>query len=89
MINLIFVAGLAVFFVDLGASVPLPALTVLWLSLPLVGLPISAATVFFAAAAWRNGWWTRRERVGYSALATAAVAFIVFLGYWRLLGFHY
>jgi hypothetical protein len=34
-------------------------------------------------------WWTARERVGYAAVTAVAVAFIVFLNYWKLLGVRY
>jgi CubicO group peptidase (beta-lactamase class C family) len=33
----------------------------------------------FAITAWRERWWTRRERVAHSALAMFAVVFMVFL----------
>jgi hypothetical protein len=43
----------------------------------------------FAARAWIAGWWTRRERLGYSAVAALSVAFMTFLKYWKLLGMRY
>jgi len=88
--NLIFVGGLVVFFRGLGtASKPFPFPVVLWLSLPLVSVVVTALLPGFAATAWREGWWTRRERLGFSAFAALSVAFMTFLNYWKLLGIRY
>ena len=76
--NLAFVVGLALVLREFGSITPLPLPIVLWLSLPA-----------FAGRAWSKQWWTRGERVGYSTLAVFAAAFIVFLNYWKLLGFRY
>jgi hypothetical protein len=43
----------------------------------------------FAVIAWREGWWTRRQRVSFSAFAALSVAFMTFLNYWKLLGIRY
>jgi CubicO group peptidase (beta-lactamase class C family) len=50
---------------------------------------ITALLPGFAALAWHEAWWTRRARIGYSAFTTLAVLFLVFLNYWKLLGFRY
>ena len=84
--NLAFVMGLAIYLRDLGATLPLPLPLVLWLMLPLVSMMVTALLPVFAAKAWREQWWTRAERLGYSALVVCAVTFIVFLNYWKLLG---
>jgi len=89
VVNLVFVAGLVIFFRNLGETVPLPVAAVLWLALSLVSLAITAIVGILAAAAWRYEWWTRGERARYSVLAIAAVSFITFLNYWKLLGFRY
>jgi CubicO group peptidase (beta-lactamase class C family) len=87
--NLAFVAGLAIFFRDLGSTTPLPLPVVVWLSLPLVSVVATALLPACAAWAWRERWWTRGERLGYSTFVVAAVAFLVFLNYWKLLGIRY
>lgn len=88
--NLMFVGGLVVFFRGLGtASRPLSVPFVLWLSLPLVSVVVTALLPGFAAMAWREGWWTRGERVGFSAFAALSVAFTTFLNHWKLLGIRY
>jgi CubicO group peptidase (beta-lactamase class C family) len=88
--NLIFVGGLVVFFRGLGtASKPFSLPVVLWLSLPLVSVVVTALLPGFAATAWRDVWWTRRERLVFSAFAALSVAFMTFLNYWKLLGIRY
>ena len=86
--NLMFVAGLAMFFRELGtASRPLPLTIVLWLSLPLASIVVTALLPGFAIAAWREGWWTRSERLAFTTFVGMATAFMIFLNYWKLLGF--
>lgn len=88
--NLLFVGGLVVFFRGLGtASKPFSLPVVLWLSLPLVSVFVTALLPAFAAIAWREAWWTRRERLGFSAFAALSVVFMTFLNYWKFLGIRY
>ena len=89
LVNLMFVGGLMVFFRGLGASIPLPLPVVLWLSLPLASVAVTALLPAFAAAAWRESWWTRGERLGFSTFVALSVAFMTFLNYWKLLGIRY
>ena len=90
LLNIAFVAGLPIFFGAFRASAPLPPpVLVSWLALPLASVAVTALLPGFAAIAWREGWWTRRERLGFSALATICVAFMTFLNYWKLLGIRY
>jgi CubicO group peptidase (beta-lactamase class C family) len=89
LVNITFAGGLIVLFMDLGASVPLPLPTKLWLALPMVALVLTVLVVPLVGAAWRSDWWRFRERVSYSAMVAASIAFMVFLNYWKLLGFNY
>jgi CubicO group peptidase (beta-lactamase class C family) len=90
LLNIAFVAGLPIFFGAFRASTPLPSpLLVSWLALPLTSVAATALLPGFAAIAWREGWWTRRERLGFSALTALSVLFMTFLNYWKLLGFKY
>ncbi len=88
-LNLVFIVGLPIFIRDLGAITPLPLPIVLWLSLPMVSITVTALLPAFAASAWWRQWWTRGERLRYSIFVVLAVAFMTFLNYWRLLGFRY
>ena len=87
--NLLFLLLLGPSLRELGAVTPLPWPIVLILSLPLLSLVATALLPGFAARAWSAGWWTRRERLGYSAFAAMSVAFMTFLNYWKLLGIRY
>ena len=87
--NLAFISGVAVLFRDFGRITPLPLSIVLLLSLPLISLAATLALPYFAMMAWRNEWWTRSRRVGYSIFVACALAFMVFLNHWKLLGFRY
>jgi CubicO group peptidase (beta-lactamase class C family) len=87
--NLLFLTALAPSLRELGAVTPLPWPQMLIMSLPLVSLVATALLPGFAARAWIAGWWTRRERLGYSAVAVLSVTFMTFLNYWKLLGIRY
>ena len=69
--NLLFLAALASSLRALGAVTPLPWPMLAVLSLPLVSVAATALLPGFAARAWMAGWWTRRERLGYSTFAVA------------------
>jgi CubicO group peptidase (beta-lactamase class C family) len=87
--NLTFVVGLVASLRELGAITPLPLPFVLLLSLPLASVAATALLAALAARAWREHWWTRGERLGYSTFVVLAVAFMAFLNYWKLLGIRY
>jgi hypothetical protein len=88
-LNLLFVTGLPIFFRNLGAVTPLPIPIVLWLSLPMLSLTVTALLPVFVARSWRQRWWTLSQRLRYSSFAILAVTFMAFLNYWRLLGLRY
>lgn len=57
--------------------------------LPVVGLLSAALTLAFVAAslsAWRDGAWSRGQRMRHVAVVGAAIAFVPWLAYWQLLG---
>ena len=89
LLNLVFMAALVPSLRELGAITPLPWPAVVLLSLPLASVAATALLPGFAARAWMDRWWTRRERLGYSTFAALSVAFMVFLNYWKLLGIRY
>jgi CubicO group peptidase (beta-lactamase class C family) len=88
-INLAFVAGFIVFGRDLGSAIPLPLPELAWLALPLASLAVTSLLPAFAAIAWKERWWTRGERLGFSTFAALSIAFLTFLNYWKLLGVRY
>jgi CubicO group peptidase (beta-lactamase class C family) len=57
------------------------------LTFPLLALPAVAASLYFAFKAWASGEWKLRQRLSYTATTLAAVAFLLVLNYWNLLGY--
>jgi hypothetical protein len=56
------------------------------LALPLLMLALTAGSLFVVARSWRQ--LRVVERVPYAAFLVAVFAFVVWLNYWNLLGFH-
>ena len=50
---------------------------------------LSAALLAFDVLAWKRSWWTLSARLLHSVYTLAALAFVAYLNYWNLLGFHY
>jgi CubicO group peptidase (beta-lactamase class C family) len=57
------------------------------LTLPLVGLALTAVAVVLAVRVWREKYWTRGSRLFHTAGVVSAVAFVWVLNYWNLLGY--
>jgi len=57
------------------------------LTLPLVGLALTAVAVVLVVRVWREAYWTRGSRLLHTAGVLSAVAFVWFLSYWNLLGY--
>lgn len=87
--NLAFIIGVIASLRELGDTIPLPARSLVLLSLPIISLALTVLLPAFALMAWRRRWWTSGERLAHSTLAAFAVIFMVFLNYWKLLGFRY
>jgi len=77
----IFAAGLN----DIAFATPKGLFGVL--TLPLIGLALTALAVVLAVRVWREKYWTRGSRVLHTAGVVAAIAFVWFLSYWNLLGY--
>ena len=89
MLNLSFVVAFASIFAagldDMVFATPKGLYVVL--TLPLIGLALTALAVVLAVRVWREKYWTRGPRLFHTAGVVAAVAFIWFLNYWNLLGY--
>jgi hypothetical protein len=59
------------------------------LILPLASALLTVCVVFFLAWEWKTSDGTRRERVFGSIFGLAALAYLWFLDFWNLLGWHY
>jgi hypothetical protein len=59
----------------------------LWL--PLVAIPLLAASMWFSIRAWTGKYWSLAGRIHYSLVTAAGLALLSWLYYWNLLGFQY
>jgi CubicO group peptidase (beta-lactamase class C family) len=88
-LNLAFIVAFAAIFAagldDLVFALPKGLYAVL--TLPLIGLVLTAAAAFLVVRVWRGSYWTRGARLLHTAGVAAAVAFVWFLGYWNLVGY--
>jgi CubicO group peptidase (beta-lactamase class C family) len=57
------------------------------LTLPLIGLALTALAVVLVVRVWREKHWTRGSRLYHTAGVVSAVAFVWFLNFWNLLGY--
>ena len=69
------------------SSSPRPRACTRVLTLPLIGLALTALAVVLAVRVWREKYWTRGARLLHTAGVVAAIAFVWFLNYWNLLGY--
>lgn len=66
-----------------------PAIIIALLCIPPITTGMSLALPTFTVVVWKNKYWSVLEQVHYSLITLAALAFIPFLVYWNLLGFHF
>lgn len=67
-----------------GSAVPFLKIV---LAIPLVAVLLTLGTLFFTFLAWVKKYWNPCQRLHYTLVALASLAFIWFLNYWNLLGF--
>ena len=88
-VNLAFVVGLVATLAagqnDLIFALPKGFYVVL--TLPLIGLALTAISLVLAPRVWRDGYWTSGARLLHTAGLASAIAFVWFLNYWNLLGY--
>jgi CubicO group peptidase (beta-lactamase class C family) len=88
-LNLVFVVAFASIFAagvnELIFAVPKGLYAVL--TLPLIGLALTALAAVLAVRVWREAYWTRGARLLHTAGVVSALAFVWFLNYWNLLGY--
>jgi len=66
-----------------------PSLLKMALWLPLLAIPLFAATAWFSIRAWNRKYWSLAGRIHYSLVSAAGLTLLGWLYYWNLLGFHY
>lgn len=72
-----------------GLLYGVPPLVTAALVLPLLAAPLVPVLLVLEVRAWREGWWSPRRRFHLTLVALGAVAFLVLLNVWNLLGFRY
>jgi len=72
---------------ELMAGVP-PILKIS-LVLPLLAAVLGIGVLIFTAMAWAKRYWTRCHRLHYTLVLLAGLAFLWFLNFWNLLGWHF
>lgn len=87
VLNLMFVAGNAMFGEQLVFGIPVVYKVVLGLGVLSALLTVGA--LFYAVLAWKERCWSTGFRVYYTLVMVAAVAFVWFLHHWNLLGWRY
>jgi len=66
-----------------------PPLLKIVLVLPIISALLTIGALFFTYVAWKNKYWSVCGRVHYTLVALASLAFLWFLIYWKLLGYHF
>ena len=89
VLNLIFVVGFCLMLVQALDTALIPDGVYYLLALPVISLLLTAGVVTVEAWAWRRGVVTWGGKVFGTLVCLAAVAFMYFLNYWNLLGWHY
>lgn len=95
LLNLLFVALLVPTLIvdnqggDIKTLYGLPPILAGSLVIPLLTTALAAILIVFAVLAWKRRYWSLGERIHYTLVAAAAVAFVWSLACLNLIGFHY
>jgi hypothetical protein len=87
-LNLVFLLVILLSFGEgLVYGVPLPIRVIL--VIPIVTSILSVVFLALAVIAWMRGTWSLVSRLTYSLIALASVLFVLFAGYWNMLGWRF
>ncbi|MBW2693433.1 MAG: beta-lactamase family protein [Deltaproteobacteria bacterium] len=89
ILNLVFAAWFLVMIAQAMETYLFPDSVAVLLILPILSALLSAVLVVLAAASWAKGDGKVKNRVYASMFSGVSVAFVLFLGYWNLLGWNY
>jgi CubicO group peptidase (beta-lactamase class C family) len=89
ILNLVFIVGFAAALTQgLTGALPYPPpWFVALLVIPILTAVLSLVLLVFAALAWKDGYWSLVGRLHYTVVTLAALVFVWFANYWKLLGF--
>jgi hypothetical protein len=89
VLNLLFVTGTVLWGyqsnVLLGTSMNYKIV----LGVGVLGAVLTVGALLYSVLAWKNSYWSIANRVHYTLVTVAAVAFVWFLNYWNLLGWRF
>ncbi len=88
LLNLLFVAGTALW----GNPIPLFGVTMIYqivLGLGVLAAVLTVGALGYTVLAWKNRYWSIANRVYYTLVTVAALAFVWFLNNWNLLGWRF
>jgi hypothetical protein len=57
--------------------------------LPILAALLGAGNLIFVFKAWKEHYWTPCQRLHFTLVALASLAFFWFLNYWNLIGWRY
>ena len=91
LLNLLFLAGIALWFRPLRPSElhGLPVIVESVLGLGVLAAVLTAGAVVATVLAWKKSYWGIAGRAYYTLVTIAAVAFVWFLNYWNWLGWRF
>lgn len=92
LLNLVFLIGLPLSLWLIGVwklAYGVPAIVIVLLCLPILATALTVVLAASAIVSWVKKRWNLATRIHYSLVTLAALAFIPFLTYWNLLGFHF
>ena len=91
MLNLLFLMGLMIISsiqpMEIIYSIP-SSMTGLF-TIPLIAAILALASAVFAALAWKDSYWSLLERIHFTLVTLALLAFIWWLNNWNLLGYRF
>ena len=91
LLNLLFLAGIAIWFRPMRPSElhGLSVIVEIVLGLGVMAAVLTAGALVFTILAWKNRYWGIAGRAYYTLVTIAAVAFVWFLNYWNWLGWRF
>jgi CubicO group peptidase (beta-lactamase class C family) len=90
ILYLFFLFGLVIVFSNIiEFFYGVPHLFKVILVFPLLSTVLTIGVLIFTFLAWKNKYWSVCGRLHYTLVALASLAFLWFLDYWNLLGFHF
>ncbi|HZR38978.1 MAG TPA: hypothetical protein VFB12_02595 [Ktedonobacteraceae bacterium] len=90
-LDILFVAGLAFLLASNPQSLEfsVPPMLIVLLTLALISSVLAVGVVLSLVPVWWRHFWTPGQRIHYTLVVLAALAFVGELAYWNLLGFRF